>query len=506
MEQAHYDLLIIGGGINGAGIARDAAGRGQKVLLVEMNDLASATSSASSGYIHGGLRYLEYYEFGLVRKALMEREVLMNAAPHIIHPLTFVIPHESYLRPAWMIHAGLFGYDHLAPRKKLEASRRVDLSDHPFGTGLKNRDRSGFSYADCIVSDARLVVLTAMDAAERGADILTRTKCTELKVEDGRWVATLEDTHNHQIRTINAAKTVNAAGPWVQKFLDQTGLSDRETPHVRLVKGSHILVPKSYEGDHAYTIQQPDKRIVFASPYERDFTMIGTTDEEFSGDPADVKISAKEIEYLCTAANRNFAKTIAPQDVVWSWSGVRPLLDDGSGNASAVTRDYRLDYDERHGAPLLSVFGGKITTYRKLAEQAVTQLVGGIPWTHLKPLPGGDLPNADFPRFVKKQKLIYSDFPPDLVERYAGTYGTRMDKILQGAKSVDDLGQDFGGGLYAAEVHYLMKHEMAQTPEDVLWRRTKRGLFAGADAAKKLETLMFPTARTIKHENPTNGL
>ncbi|MCB9990847.1 MAG: glycerol-3-phosphate dehydrogenase [Rhodospirillales bacterium] len=486
-EQATYDLCVIGGGINGAGIARDAAGRGLSVLLLEQGDLAGATSSASTKLIHGGLRYLEYGEFGLVRHALAEREVLLNLAPHIISPMRFILPHDKGLRPAWMIRLGLFLYDHLARRDRLPGSHMMDLKDSP----LKDRYKKGFRYADCWVDDARLVVLNAVDAAARGADIRTRTACIGLRAHpDGQnWDITMQDG-----KTATARMIVNAAGPWVRQVLDEAKLAGSETPGVRLVKGSHIIVPRQFDGDDSYILQQPDKRIVFAIPYEQDFTLIGTTDVEYKDDPAKTEIDENEINYLCTAFNHSFEKQITPEDIIRTYSGVRPLLDDGDDSASAVTRDYRLVLDHSHGPALLSVFGGKITTYRHLAEEAVDLLCGNHQhWTAAAPLPGGDIENADFENFVAAQTRKYQAFPQSLIRRYAGSYGTKMDEIIGTAKTVDALGTDYGGGLHEAEIRYLIRHEWAQSADDILWRRTKLGLHTGPETRERLENFLRST-------------
>lgn len=493
-----YDLLIIGGGINGVGIARDAAGRGMRVLLVESGDLAGATSSASSKMIHGGLRYLEYFEFRLVREALREREVLLGLAPHIIWPLDFVLPHVSGVRPAWMVRMGLWLYDHLGRRKKLKASSGVDLVNHTYGAPLADRYKTGFSYADCWVDDARLVVLNAVDARELGAHVVTRTACTGLTPENAGWRAELRDSNTGQTHSIHAHMVVNAAGPWVHDILESNHLTHAgKTPKTRLIKGSHIIVPKIHEGAQAYMLQQPDRRVVFAFPYQDDFTLIGTTDVEFKGDATRPVIDAAETQYLCDAANLFFRNQIQPGDVVSSYSGVRPLMDDGRGNASKVTRDYHLEFDPAFGAPLLSIFGGKVTTYRRLAEDAVNMLVSHWrgagdspvslgPWTHTLPLPGGDILDMDFDGFVADQTARYSFLPPALVRRYARLYGTRMDRFLGGAHDRDSMGQYFGDDVYQAEIDYLITTEWARTAEDILWRRTKLGLHTDAPTRARL--------------------
>jgi glycerol-3-phosphate dehydrogenase len=482
---ADYDLLIVGGGINGVGIARDAAGRGLRVLLCEQDDLAAHTSSASTKLIHGGLRYLEYGEFRLVRKALQEREVLLRAAPHIVRPLRFVMPHMPHLRPAWLIRAGLFLYDHLASRKLLHGSSGVNLRRHVAGAPLLGSIARGFVYSDGWVDDARLVVLNALDAQWHGATILTRTRLTAAR-RDGRiWHAELAAVGTGQPvcrPPVTARAIVNAAGPWVAEVL-ATALQLGTQHRLRLVKGSHIVTKRLFDHDYAYIFQNPDKRIIFAIPYERDFTLIGTTDVEYRGDAAQVRIDDDEIAYLCASANRYFKRGITPVDVVWTYSGVRPLLEnDASAGASALTRDYRLDLDVRAGAaPLLSVFGGKITTFRKLAEEALELLAAPLgitepDWTASAPLPGGDFANANFESFADQFRLRHRWLPADLACRYARAYGTRAEHLLDGAQSVADLGAALAPGLYEAELRYLRDHEWARTAMDVLWRRSKLGL------------------------------
>lgn len=497
-----YDLLVIGGGVNGAGIARDAQGRGMKVLLVEAGDLAGATSSASTKLIHGGLRYLEYYEFHLVREALREREVLLGIAPHIIWPLDFCLPYVPSIRPAWLIRIGLFLYDHLGPMKKLKRSGGLDLTEHAYGIPLKATVKKGFRYADCWVQDSRLTVLNALDAAELGAHILTRTACTNLKVENGVWRAELRDAENGETTQVTAAMVVNAAGPWVHDVLQGNRLVKEGVTHnIRLVKGSHIIVPKMFDGPQAYILQQPDKRIVFAIPYEEKFTLIGTTDVEYHGDPGYPSIDADETRYLCDCVNRFFKAGVSPQDVVHSYSGVRPLLEDGKGSASAVTRDYKLELDLDLGAPILSVFGGKITTYRHLAEEAVNSLVRHWgkatdnplslkAWTGTVALPGGDILEGDFQAFVAGEEKRYPWLSSDMIMRYARAYGTRMDRFLDGATSLESLGQHFGNGLYEAEVDYLIKYEWARTVDDILWRRSKMKLHVAPATVARLEDFL----------------
>lgn len=486
------DLLIIGGGVNGAGIARDAAGRGLKVMLVEMDDLGGKTSSASSKLIHGGLRYLEHYEFRLVREALGERETLLSMAPHIIWPMTFVLPHDPAIRPAWMIRAGLFLYDHLASRVTLPSSRQLDLRRDKAGQALDKRFTKGFSYADCWVDDARLVVLNAMDARERGADIRTRTRFIFARREGLLWTADIEGPQGAR-SVVHARMIVNAAGPWVLDVLER-GAGAKAGPRMRMVKGSHIVVRKLYDGDHAYILQNEDKRIVFVIPYEGDYTLIGTTDIPFEGDAGKVAISDKERAYLCAAASRFLARPIGADDIVWSYSGVRPLHDDdGSASASKVTRDYTLDLRAYDGqAPLLSIYGGKITTYRRLAEHALEKLSPWIEgdartaWTARAQLPGGDLPGQDFNAFLADLRRRCPYLPERTALRLARAYGTRVERMLGGARSLADLGRDLGAGLSEREVDYLIAEEFAQTPDDILWRRSKLGLHGGKALAEAL--------------------
>ncbi|MBR7890787.1 glycerol-3-phosphate dehydrogenase [Burkholderia multivorans] len=475
-----YDLLVVGGGINGAGIARDAAGRGLSVLLCEQDDLASHTSSASTKLIHGGLRYLEYKEFGLVRKALQERETLLRAAPHIMWPLRFVMPHMPNLRPAWLIRIGLFLYDHLAKRELLPGSRGIDMRRHAAGAPLVDSIRRGFVYSDGWVDDARLVVLNALDAKERGAEILTRTKLVSAERRSDEWEARLQQPDG-AIRVVRARAIANAAGPWVGDVLH--GALGRGAHHsVRLVKGSHIVTRRLFDHDHAYIFQNPDKRIIFAIPYERDFTLIGTTDVEYTSDPARVAIDRDETQYLCDSINRYFKRKISPADVHWTYSGVRPLLEDeNAANASAVTRDYRLEMDDGEGAPLLSVFGGKITTFRKLAEEAGDMLCVALDrdapaWTAGAPLPGGDIANAKFDAFADAFAKRHRWLPAPLARRYARAYGTRAARVVGDAQSLADLGAEIVPGLFEAELRYLRDTEWATCAQDVLWRRSKLGL------------------------------
>jgi glycerol-3-phosphate dehydrogenase len=490
---AQVDVLVVGGGINGAGIARDLAGRGWQVLLVEQDDLAAHTSSASTKLIHGGLRYLEYNEFSLVRKALQEREVLLKSAPHIMWPLRFVLPHDPTMRPAWLIRIGLFLYDHLARREVLPGSHGVNLRTDAVGAPLRERYTQGFIYSDGWVDDARLVMLNAIDARDRGATVLTRTRCTGARRDAQGWTATLVDAQARE-HTVRARALVNAAGPWAERFLRDVarpaGSEALATKSLRLVKGSHIVVPRCFEHDHAYIFQNPDKRIIFAIPYEQDFTLIGTTDQELHGDPRGAAIGQDEVAYLCEQASRYFTKPITPADVVWTYAGVRPLLDDASGDPSAVTRDYLLETQADGGAPLLTVWGGKITTFRKLAEDAATEvgrLLGDArqPWTAPASLPGGDLrewigtpqrPDTDFERFVTLLRTRHGWLPADVARRLARAYGARVARVLKQAQQLSDLGAQVAPGLYEAELHYLQREEWALTADDVLWRRSKLGL------------------------------
>ncbi|HET9330651.1 MAG TPA: glycerol-3-phosphate dehydrogenase [Steroidobacteraceae bacterium] len=476
-EADSCDLLVVGGGVNGTGIARDAAGRGLRVVLCEQDDLAAHTSSASTKLIHGGLRYLEDFHFALVRKALKEREVLLAAAPHIMRPLHFVMPHAAHLRPAWMIRAGLFLYDHLARRAHLAASSAIDLRTHIAGEPLKAGYRRGFVYSDGQVDDSRLVVLNAVDAAARGARVLTGTRCERLTAQDGAWLATLRA--GTASRVVRARAVVNAAGPWVSRFVTEA-TPVRAGRQVRLVKGSHIVVPRLFAHRFAYIFQNEDRRIVFAIPYEHDFTLIGTTDVDYHDDPARVHIDAAETDYLCALANRYFRQQLGAADVVWSWSGVRPLLADEASDPMSVTRDYALELD-RDPAPLLSVFGGKITTYRRLAEDAVSMLAAHLgrhaaPWTAAAKLPGGDLPEGSFAVFLRTLERRYPWLPARLRLRCAHAYGTRLEQLLGGATALGDLGREILPQLYERELEYLCREEFARSAEDILWRRSKLGL------------------------------
>lgn len=481
--QAVYDLAVVGGGINGAGIARDAAGRGLKTLLLEKDDLASHTSSWSTKLIHGGLRYLEYYEFRLVAEALAEREVLLRAAPHIISPLQFVLPHEPHLRPAWMIRAGLFLYDHLGGRKTLPSSFGVDLSNSRWSAGLKNSFHRGFVYSDARVDDARLVVFNAISAREKGADIRTHTKLAAARRERGVWRMTLQDA-NGETQEVSARALVNAAGPWVKQVQDEVSAEPTQAS-VRHVKGSHIVVPRVHEEAHAYILQNSDNRIIFVIPYQGEFSLIGTTDitvEEYEHP----EITGEEISYLCGIANTYLAKPISAADVVWTYSGVRPLYDDGSADPAAVTRDYVLKLDAQTGAaPLLSIFGGKITTFRRLAEEALRELAPFFPqmkkpWTMSEPLPGGDMVKSDLAAFERDLRARYASLDPGLLGALARRHGTRSSRVLGNADTTADLGEHFGDTLFAAEIEYMIAQEWATTAEDILWRRTKCGLHLSA--------------------------
>ena len=486
-----FDLLVVGGGVNGAGIARDAAGRGLRVLLVEQDDLAAHTSSASTKLIHGGLRYLEFFEFGLVRKALAEREVLFGIAPHIMYPLRFVMPHDAALRPAWMIRVGLFLYDHLAQRKTLAGSRGIDLRRHAAGAALQAGFRRGFEYADGWVDDARLVVLNALDAHERGATVRTRTRCEGLRAvtPDAApvlWSATLL-APGAAPEQVQARAVVNATGPWA------AALHDAAVPGVsrhglRLVKGSHIVVPRLFDHPYAYILQATDRRIVFAIPYEGDFTLIGTTDVEYGDDPRTPRIGADEIGYLCAEASRYFRKAVRAEQVVWAYSGVRPLLEDETADARAVSRDYALELQPTP-APLLTVFGGKITTYRVLAEevmQRLSPLLGctRTDWTGTTPLPGGDLQDS-FEGFVQRLINSHPGLSRALLERLARAYGSRALHILGApGQGAEPLGREIAPGLFEAELRHLVEHEWACTAEDILWRRSKLGLRMDAGASQ----------------------
>ena len=495
-----YDIAIIGGGVNGAGIARDAAGRGWSVYLCEANDLAAATSSASTKLIHGGLRYLEYREFRLVREALKEREVLWAIAPHIVWPLRFVLPHHRGLRPAWLLRLGLFLYDHLGGRRLLPPTRQLRLPDHPAGRLLRPEYTLGFEYSDCWVDDARLVVLNARDAADKGATIVTRTRCIEAVRDGALWSLLVRDQRGGAVATVRARTLVNAAGPWVGDVL-QTVLRANGPARVRMVQGSHIVTRRLYPEEHCYIFQNEDGRIFFVIPYERDFTLIGTTDQDWHGDPADVRASADEIAYLCRAASAYFTRAITPDEVVWTYSGVRPLYDDGASAAQAATRDYVLELDAPAGAaPLLSIFGGKITTYRRLAEAALARLAPSLPpaggrsagWTGREKLPGGRFGPLDFDRELQAACARYPHLPEPTLHRLWRAYGSETDAIL----AAPDSDQMIAADLSIAELRHLVRREWAQTADDVLWRRSKLGLRLSRDDGAQLEQAIARLAPT----------
>jgi glycerol-3-phosphate dehydrogenase len=500
MSAAPVDLLVVGGGINGVGIARDAAGRGLSVVLCEKDDLAQGTSSRSGKLVHGGLRYLEYYEFRLVREALIEREVLLRAAPHIIWPMRFVLPHSREQRPAWMIWLGLMLYDHLGGRQLLPRSRRLDLSSELAGKALKPEFRNGFEYSDCWVDDARLVVLNALDAAARNARIFTRTALTTARRENGIWCAELRDKAGAIVR-VSARAIVNAAGPWVEDVLrHNTGLNAGH--RVRLVKGSHIVVPKFWDGPQAYLFQNDDRRVIFVNPYQGDLCLIGTTDIPYSGEADDVAASEDEISYLLRAVNRYCLRQLGRADVIHSFSGVRPLFDDSAEDPSAVTRDYVFELNDVDGAaPILSVFGGKITTYRKLSEHVLERLkpyfrsMSGS-WTADAPLPGGDIAAAGFDAFAAGVRYEYPGLSPEVVDHYVRLYGTRAYQLLGGVRTPADLGRHFGGAFYQREAEFLQREEWASSPEDILERRTKHGLHLTPDQKQAFTDWMFTMAKS----------
>ena len=482
---ADYDVFIVGGGINGCGIARDAAGRGYGVGLAEMNDLASGTSSWSTKLVHGGLRYLEHYEFRLVRHALMEREVLWRIAPHIIRPLRFVLPHHKGLRPAWLLRLGLFLYDHIGGREKLKATSVVDL-DGPLGSPLKPEYRTGFEYSDARVDDARLVVLNARDAAAHGADIMVRTRLTEARRDGDVWRLVLRDEETGDLQHVTARFLVNMGGPWVDRII-QNALGLNERRHVRLVQGSHIVTRRLFDHDRAYIFQNADSRIIFAIPYGEDYTLIGTTDRDYEGDPADARISDEETDYLLSAASEYFVDPVTRDDIVWTFSGVRPLFDDGASKAQEATRDYVLTVEApKGGAPLLNGFGGKITTYRVLAEEVLARIgkeIGakGRSWTGSEPLPGGDFPVDGVADLERRLRETAPDLDEAAVRRMVRSYGTDALAIARRPR-----GTEFGHGLCAAEVDWLVEKEWARNAEDILWRRSKLGLRFGEDEVRKL--------------------
>ena len=491
------DMLVVGGGINGVGIARDAAGRGLSVRLVEKGDLAQATSSASSKLIHGGLRYLESGAFRLVREALAEREVLLASAPHIIAPMRFVLPHDSDLRPKTLLRLGLFLYDYLGGRRTLPGTETIKFARHPYGEPLRPHLITGFAYSDCWVDDARLVVLNARDAAIHGAQISVGTEMRGALRGANHWIITLDEGGRQE--QVAARVLINAAGPWADDTLRRAGINGQPA-NLRLIKGSHIVVPRLYSGPQAYILQNDDRRIIFVIPYEGKFSLIGTTDIPFAGKRENVTIDPAEIDYLCRAVSRWFAKPVSPIDVVWSFAGVRPLYDDEEANASAVTRDYVLDLDgDDNKAKLLSVFGGKLTTYRRLAEHAMEKLERFFPgsawaWTAHATLPGGDLPSGGVSALAGDLAKEYPFLDRGATTRLARSYGTEARKFLGNARRHEDLGQNFGCGLSTREIEWLIQEEWARSGEDVLWRRSKLGLHFDRDATTAV-TNLFPTRR-----------
>lgn len=516
MSEEIRDIFIVGGGINGCGIARDAAGRGYSVSLAEMNDFASGTSSGATKLIHGGLRYLEHYEFRLVREALIEREILWAMAPHIIWPLRFVLPYrKGGIRPAWMIRLGLFLYDHLGGRKLLPPTSVLDMKADPSAIPLKPIFSKAFEYSDGWVDDARMVVLNARDAADRGALVMPRTKVVGASQERGLWLIDTVDAATGLSTRHKARLLVNAAGPWVDDVI-RNAIGRGGARNVRLVQGSHIVVRRKFEGSRAYFFQNPDNRIIFAIPYERDFTLIGTTDRDYSADPKDVRISEEETEYLCRAASEYFREPVERDDIVWTYSAVRPLFDDGASKAQEATRDYVLKLEDTDasnidGAPLLNVFGGKLTTYRRLAEHALEEIgkvigVQGKPWTAGSHLPGGDFPTQGFDQQASVLKGRYPFLPDGQAERLTRRYGTRAFLVLGQAAAMRDLGHHFGGQLYEAEVRYLVDHEWAQTAEDILWRRTKDGLRLDAGEVSALEAFLSETVDHVASGDRHRGL
>ncbi len=491
------DVLVIGGGINGTGIARDLSGRGLSVILCEKDDLASATSSASTKLIHGGLRYLEQYDFKLVRESLIEREVLLHAVPYLTHPMTFVLPHHKGLRPWWLIRLGLFLYDHLGGKISLARSAGVQLAGTRYGQPLKPSFKRGFSYSDCAVDDARLVVLNALDAYEKGAQVMTRTECIGLDAQqDGGWTATLRDVLTGAETKVDARVVVNAAGPWVNKVLGHAFGEGTQKHMLRWVKGSHLIVRQLYKGDHAYILQNDDGRIVFTIPYEGKYTLIGTTDIDYDGDLDAVRISMEEVEYLCAAVSAYFRHPVSPEDVEWTYSGVRPLLGDGSGSkASSVTREYLLELEHHQGAPILNVYGGKLTTFRRLSELAADKITallgrGRAPWTEWALMPGAEGAASNYDTFLKTLWREYAWMPEQLVHRYARSYGSRARGLLRGFKRMSDLGAHLGDDVYEAEVAYLVSSEWALTADDVLWRRSKLGLHISENTRANVEALV----------------
>ena len=487
-----YDLLIIGGGINGCGIARDAVGRGYKVMLAEKGDLAQGTSSGSTKLIHGGLRYLEHYEFRLVRESLKERETLWAMAPHIVWPMRFILPHAPHLRPAWLLRLGLSLYDHIGGRKKLPATKSLDLRTDPAGEPLQSEYKRAFEYSDCWVDDARLVVLNARDAADRGATIRTRSAVTKIEREEDRWKVYLRDVRVGQEFAVYTRMVINAAGPWVDQVLNSVA-GQNSHGNVRHVQGSHIVVPKLFAHERSYIFQNPDGRIIFAIPYEQDFTLIGTTDRDYDGSLEDITITDEETAYLCDAVSSYFKTSIRPDDIVWSYSGVRPLYNDGSDKAQEATRDYTIRVDGNGADPkLINIFGGKITTYRQLANEVLDLInkefrLNRSSWTDRQSLPGGDFGVLDFDHELAKLKHAYGFLDDRTAYRLLRCYGTHAYQILDGAKRNEDLGIAFGAGLSEREVEYLRQFEWAETAEDILWRRSKLGLRLSADDTDRLD-------------------
>lgn len=507
------DIFIIGGGVNGCGIARDAAGRGLKVTLCEQGDLGQGTSSSSSKLIHGGLRYLEYYEFGLVRKALAEREVLLRVAPHIVHPLRFLLPYHKALRPAWFIRLGLFIYDHLGGRKLLPATKTIKLQNSLYGGALRDKFHKAFEYSDCFVDDARLVVLNAMSARDKGAQIYSRCKVTSARREKGCWAIDVQDVATGANRTLYSKFLINAAGPWVSDIIEhKIQVTERENDNskvkVRLVKGSHIVVPRIYNHDRAYTFQGGDGRVVFAIPYQENFTLIGTTDVNYEGDLNNVQISQDEISYLCDFVGEYFEAPLSPEDVVWQYAGVRPLFDDGTISAQSTTRDYILDIegDLKDHVGLLNVIGGKITTYRVLAEDSLDKIKDFLPnikgkWTSSQSLPGGDIDEAGLEAEIAKTYIKYPDLDKKYIDRLVNNYGSLASVILNGHQNMAALGQHFGGDLYEIEVAYLIENEWAETAEDILWRRSKLGLCISNAEAESLDLWMEYYSKSKNDKN-----
>jgi glycerol-3-phosphate dehydrogenase len=489
MAESGYDLLVVGGGVNGAGIARDAQGRGLSTCLVERGDLAGATSSASSKLIHGGLRYLEHYEFRLVREALAEREVLLSIAPHIVWPMRFVLPHRPEMRARWLIRAGLFLYDHLAPRASLPGTESIPTARHPYGAPLKPEIAAAFAYSDCWVEDSRLVVLNVRDAASRGAEILVRTEFRGAERDAQGWTCRLAGPDGAE-RTVRARALVNAAGPWVMQA--QGAAHAPAQGRVRLIRGSHIVLPALYQGDQAYILQNDDRRVIFVIPYEGRFSLVGTTDVPHEGDASTARCTPEEAAYLCAAVGRQLRVQPDPKDIVWTYSGVRPLHDDGADDPSAVTRDYVLALDAAEGqAPVLTIYGGKITTFRRLAEEAVTKVGAaidraGTPWTATAALPGGDLGGRELPEFEAEMARRHPWLARPQLHRLVRAYGSDLDALLDGASGANALGDDYGAGFSERELEWLVAREWARTAEDVLWRRSKLGLHMPAEGQERL--------------------